>query len=72
MIQAWLLPESSYAVLREGWTKAAYRPRHGRPPLVVRAAGTVSAAVMVARERYLGAAEEDTVDTMTSAPRPAS
>jgi hypothetical protein len=69
MNQAWLLPESSYAVLREGWTKTAYRPRHGRPPLVVRAARTVTAAVLVARERYLGAAEED---AMTSAPRPAS
>jgi hypothetical protein len=69
MIQAWLLPESSYAVLHEGWNKAAYRPRHGKPPLVVRVARTVTAAVLVARERYLGAAEED---TMTSSPRPAS
>jgi hypothetical protein len=69
MIQAWLLPESSYALLREGWTRSGYRPKHGRPPLVVRVGRTITAAVIMARERYLGAAEEDAV---TSAPRPAS
>jgi hypothetical protein len=69
MIQAWLLPESSYVLLREGWTRSGYRPRHSRPPLVVRIGRSLTAAVLMARERYLGAAEED---TMTSAPRPAS
>lgn len=69
MIQAWLLPESSYAVLRDGWTRVAYRPRHGKPPLVARVSHSVAAAAAVARERYMGVAEED---TMTGAPRPAS
>jgi hypothetical protein len=69
MLRGWLLPESSYAVLREGWDRAAYRPKHGKPPLLVRAGQAVASAAAVARERYRGAAEED---TMTSAPRPAS
>lgn len=69
MLRGWLLPESSYAVLREGWERAAYRPKHGKPPLLVRAGQAVASAAAVARERYWGAAEEDTI---TSAPRPAS
>ncbi len=69
MLQGWLLPDRSYLVLREGWDRPAYRPRHGRPPLVARAGQGLASAFLVARERYLGAAEED---AMTSAPRPAS
>lgn len=69
MLQAWLLPDSSYAVLREGWTRSAYRPRHGKPPLAIRVGQAMTAMLAMARDRYLGAAEED---AMTRAPRPAS
>ncbi len=68
MLQAWLLPDSSYGVLREGWTRAPYRPRHGKAPLAVRVGQALTAAVLAIRARYLGAEEE----TMTGAPRPAS
>lgn len=69
MLRGWLLPDSSYEVLHEGWERPPYRPRHGKPPLYVRAGQAVSTAVTVARERYWGAAEED---ALTGAPRPAS
>jgi hypothetical protein len=69
MLLAWLLPDSSETLLRDGWKRPVYRPRHCKPPLAVRACQTLSAALAVARDRYLDAAEED---AMTRAPRPAS
>ncbi len=67
MLLAWLLPDASHGVLRDGWTRPAYRPRHGRPPLVVRTALTLAAVGSAARERYLGAREEESA---AGAPRP--
>ena len=69
MLLAWLLPDSSSTLLRDGWNRPAYRPRHCRPPLVVRACQALSVTLIDAREKYLGAGEED---AMTTAPRPAS
>ncbi len=59
MLFGWLLPDASHQVLFEGWDRQQYRPRHGKPPLVVR--GAYSAAVVIgrARERYLGVVEEE-------------
>ncbi|HYK30810.1 MAG TPA: hypothetical protein VEV63_02575 [Streptosporangiaceae bacterium] len=69
MLLAWLLPDSSYTVLRDGWSRPSYRPRHCRPPLVLRAWQAMSGILIVARDRYLGIGEED---AMTTAPRPVS
>jgi len=66
---AWLLPDTSQEVLFDGWNKPPYRPRHGKPPLVTRAARTAGGAIGLARERYLGASEEDGFPRAT---RPAS
>lgn len=69
MLLAWLLPDSSYKVLRDGWNRPTYRPRHCRPPLVVRTWQALSAFLVNACDKYLDIGEED---TMTTAPRPAS
>lgn len=69
MLLAWLLPDSSYTLLRDGWSRPVYRPRHSRPPLVVRAWQAASAVLSYARDRYLGAGEEE---KLTTAPRPVS
>ena len=69
MLLAWLLPDSSYTVLRDGWSRPTYRPRHCRPPLVVRAGEALSTRLVDVRDKYLDAGEEE---TMTTAPRPAS
>lgn len=69
MLLAWLLPDSSYKVLRDGWNRPTYRPRHSRPPQLVRAWEALSAFLIDARDKYLGVGEED---AMTTAPRPAS
>jgi len=70
MLLAWLLPDSSsYTLLRDGWNRPTYRPRHCRPPVVARAWRALSAVLMVARDRYLGVGEEE---AMTTAPRPVS
>jgi hypothetical protein len=55
----WLLPDASHQVLFEGWDRQHYRPRHGKPPLVVRGAYTAAEAISRARERYLGTVEEE-------------
>lgn len=57
----WLLPDASYQALIEGWDRQHYRPRHGRPPLVVRGASSAASVLGRARERYLGAAEEESL-----------
>ncbi len=59
MLLGWLLPDASYQVLFEDWGRNAYRPRHGRPPLPVRAVQAAGAAFDRARQRYLGASEEE-------------
>ncbi len=59
MLLGWLLPDASHQVLFEGWGRQQYRPRHGRPPLVVRGAYSAAAAVGKARERYLGTVEDE-------------
>lgn len=69
MLLAWLLPDSGYKELRDGWNRPSYRPRHCRPPLVVRVCQALSAVLVAARDKYLGVGEED---SMTTAPRPAS
>jgi hypothetical protein len=55
----WLLPDANHQVLFEGWDRQHYRPRHGKPPLMVRGAYTAAGAMGRARVRYLGAAEEE-------------
>ena len=59
MLLGWLLPDASHQVLFEGWDRQQYRPRHGKPPLVVRGVYTAAAASGRARERYLGTVEEE-------------
>ncbi|HET9896179.1 MAG TPA: hypothetical protein VFQ44_14720 [Streptosporangiaceae bacterium] len=61
MLLARLLPDTSHGVLRDGWTRSGYRPRHGRPPLAVRIGLSALAAASLVRERYLGAREQETV-----------
>jgi hypothetical protein len=65
----WLLPDASYEALSESWTRTAYRPRHGKPPLAVRSACTAAMAISRARERYLGAVDD--VDVSVRAADPA-
>jgi hypothetical protein len=55
----WLLRDASDQVLSDAWRRVAYRPRHGKMPLAVRSMATAAAAVGWARERYLGASDED-------------
>jgi hypothetical protein len=55
----WLLPDASGQVLTDGWSRAAYRPRHGKPPLTVRTAWGAAMAIGKARDRYLGGSVED-------------
>ena len=54
MLLGRLLPDASYPILRDGWTRHAYRPRHGKPPLIVRAGLAAVTTAGAARERYLG------------------
>lgn len=67
----WLLPDASYQVLFEGWDRQQYRPRHGKPPLVVRGAYSAAVAVGRARERYLGATEDESLAGAAGRPRSA-
>lgn len=69
MLLAWLLPDSNYALLHEGWKRPVYRPKHCRPPFVARVWLTLGAGFAQARDRYLGLGEEE---GLTRAPRPAS
>lgn len=56
----WLLPDDTHhQVLYEGWDRQQYRPRHGKPPFMVRGAYTAATAIGRARVRYLGAAEQE-------------
>ena len=43
----WLLPDVSHQVLFEGWDRQHYRPRHGKPPFMVR--GAYSAVIAFGR-----------------------
>ena len=58
----WLLPDASYQVLYDGWERQPYRPRHGKPPFVIRGAYSAAMAFSRARERYLGAVELGAVE----------
>jgi hypothetical protein len=55
----WLLPDASHQVLFDGWDRQHYRPRHGRPPFMMRGAYSAASAFGRARERYLGDAEDE-------------
>jgi hypothetical protein len=57
----WLMPDAAHQALFEGWDRQHYRPRHGRPPLVVRGAYSAANVIGRARERYLGAGEEESL-----------
>lgn len=57
----WLLPNASYEMLSESWSRSAYRPRHGKPPLAVRSACSAAIAIGRARERYLDAGENEAI-----------
>jgi len=65
----WLLPDPEHEVLFDGWKRPPYRPRHGKPPMLLRAARSAVAVVGPVLERYLGAGDEDAV---RGAARPAS
>jgi hypothetical protein len=69
MVLSWVVPDTRYDVLFDGWRRVPYRPRHGKPPLLVRVVEWAAQALGIVRERYLGAAEEETI---TGAARPAS
>jgi hypothetical protein len=69
MLLAWLLPDSSSSLLRDGWSRPVYRPRHCKPPLVVRAWQAMGAMMTEVRVRYLDLGDEDAI---TTAPRPVS
>jgi len=58
MLLAWLLPESNCPALSDGWARSAYQPRHGKPPLIVRAGRAAAITVEVAWDRYLGPGED--------------
>jgi hypothetical protein len=55
----WLLRDDSDQVLSDAWRRLAYRPRHGKRPLALRSVNTAAAAIEWARERYMGAGDED-------------
>jgi len=59
MVLGWLLPDAGGQEISEQWSRTAYRPRHGRPPLTVRGLQAAGAAAGRARRRYLGAADEE-------------
>lgn len=70
---AWLLPNSSDTLLRDGWKRPIYQPKHCKPPLVARTWQTLGTAFADARDRYLGFGEDEALtDALTRAPRPAS
>ena len=69
MLHGWLLPDSSYALLREGWNRPIYRPKHCKPPLIGRAGQALGTFLVQARDRYLEFGDDE---PMTRAPRPAS
>lgn len=64
----WLLPDASHQVLFEGWDRQEYRPRHGKQPFMVRSAHSAVSVFGRARERYLGAAEEEGLAGATAGP----
>ena len=69
----WLLPDDTHhQVLYEGWDRQQYRPRHGKPPIMVRGAYTAATAMGRARVRYLGAAEEESLAGATAVPHGAT
>lgn len=68
-VPAWMLPDASYLVLFEGWNRPRYLPRHGKPPMLARMAGSAAALIGAARERCLGA---DGNDGLPSTAHPAS
>lgn len=57
----WLLPDASYQVIDDCWERHSYRPRHGKPPFMLRGAYSAVTAFSRARGRYLGAIDEDAV-----------
>lgn len=57
----WLLPDASCEVLYDGWERQSYHPRHGKSPFVMRGAYSVAMALWRARERYLGAVEDESL-----------
>ena len=62
----WLLPDVTHQVLFEGWDRQHYRPRHGKPPFMVRSANTAVNVLERARERYLGAGEDESLSGAAS------
>lgn len=66
---AWLLPDPAHDVLFDGWKRPPYRPRHGKPPVVLRATRSVGAVIGPVLVRYLGAGDKEAVP---GAARPAS
>jgi len=59
MLLGWLLPDAGALESMAGLRRPRYRPRHGRPPLAVRGALCAASAVSRARERYLGAGDDE-------------
>jgi len=59
MLLGWLLPDVGTGESLAGLRRPRYRPRHGRPPLAVRGALSAASALGRARERYLGAGDDE-------------
>ena len=57
----WLLPDASYEVLYDGWRRRSYQPRHGKRPFAIRGAYSLAMVLWRARERYLGAVEQESL-----------
>jgi len=59
MLFAWILPNPSHDVVFEGWRRSPYRPRHGKPPLLLRALFAAVTVVAAMGVRYLGTSEDE-------------
>lgn len=57
----WIVPDPSQEVLYDGWKKPPYRPRHGKPPAVLRATRSAVLVVGPVLDRYLGAGGKEAV-----------
>ena len=68
MLRSWVVPDTRYDVLFDGWRRVPYRPRHGKPPAIVRAVEWATEALRMAGERYVGLAEEETITGAATRP----
>jgi len=69
MVLSLMVPDTRYDVLFDGWRRMPYRPRHGKPPALVRTVAWATEAARAASERYIGIVEEEPI---TGAASPAA